>query len=197
MSAAGRQSIAAEIDQIIESIKSTGNTQYAGRYIFAGSKTTAPPYTPSGADAYLGDTAALQREIGPGVQVPLNVDGASVIGDGSTSGSLLATLRQISTDLKANNSTALQGRRPVGARHRERGGHDGAGDGRGAHEPALDRPLAAPAAAGVDDAAALARPRTPTWRKAAVNFSQQQAVYQAALKAGAQIIQPSLMDFLH
>ena len=30
-----------------------------------------------------------------------------------------------------------------------------------------------------------------------VTYSQQQAVYQAALKAGAQIIQPSLMDFLH
>ena len=30
-----------------------------------------------------------------------------------------------------------------------------------------------------------------------VDFSQQQAVYQAALKAGAEIIQPSLMDFLH
>ncbi|HKI91768.1 MAG TPA: flagellar hook-associated protein FlgL, partial [Gaiellaceae bacterium] len=43
---AGRQSIAAEIDQIIESIKSVGNTTYAGRYIFAGSKTTTAPYTP-------------------------------------------------------------------------------------------------------------------------------------------------------
>jgi len=29
-----------------------------------------------------------------------------------------------------------------------------------------------------------------------VTFSQQQTVYQAALKAGAQLIQPSLMDFL-
>jgi flagellar hook-associated protein 3 FlgL len=29
-----------------------------------------------------------------------------------------------------------------------------------------------------------------------VNFSTQQAAYQAALRAGAQIIQPSLMDFL-
>jgi flagellin-like hook-associated protein FlgL len=29
-----------------------------------------------------------------------------------------------------------------------------------------------------------------------VHFSMQQAVYQSALKSGAQIIQPSLMDFL-
>ena len=32
--------------------------------------------------------------------------------------------------------------------------------------------------------------------KTMVDFSTQQAVYQSALRAGAQIIQPSLMDFL-
>ena len=30
-----------------------------------------------------------------------------------------------------------------------------------------------------------------------VNFSTQQAVYQSALKAGAGIVQASLLDFLH
>ena len=30
-----------------------------------------------------------------------------------------------------------------------------------------------------------------------IDFSQQSAVYQAALRAGASLIQPSLMDFLH
>jgi flagellin-like hook-associated protein FlgL len=29
-----------------------------------------------------------------------------------------------------------------------------------------------------------------------IDFSMQQAVYQSALKSGANIIQPSLMDFL-
>ena len=32
--------------------------------------------------------------------------------------------------------------------------------------------------------------------KTMVNFSKTQAVYQAALQAGAKVIQPSLMDFL-
>jgi len=194
--AAGRQSIAAEIDQIIESIKSVGNTTYAGRYIFAGSKTTAAPYTPGGADAYLGDTASLQREIGPGVQMPFNVDGASVIGDGSTAGSLLATLRQISTDLKANNSTALQGgdlsaldtanaavttmRATVGARTNR-----------------LSSALSRLQQLQESTTQLLSQTEDVDMAQATVNFSQQQVAYQAALKAGAQIIQPSLMDFLH
>ena len=196
MGAVGRQSIAAEIDQIIESIKSTGNTQYAGRYIFAGSKTTTAPYTPGGADTYLGDTATLQREIGPGVQMPLNVDGSSVIGDGSTPGSLIATLRTISTDLKANNSSALQGgdlsaldtanaavmtmRATVGARTNR-----------------LTSALSRLQQLQESTTQLLSQTEDVDMAKATVNFSQQQVAYQAALKAGAQIIQPSLMDFLH
>ena len=30
-----------------------------------------------------------------------------------------------------------------------------------------------------------------------IDYSSQSAVYQAALKAGAELIQPSLVDFLH
>lgn len=195
LSASDRKSIAAEVDQLIESVKSVGNTQYAGRYIFAGSKTTTAPYTPSGTDTYLGDTATINREIGPGVQVPLNVDGASVIGDGATAGSLLATLRKISTDLKANNSAALQ-----------------SGD-LSALDTALDSLNATRATVGArtnrlqtalsrlqqleqSSTQLLSNTEDADMAKTLVDFSQQQAVYQAALKAGAQIVQPSLMDFL-
>jgi flagellar hook-associated protein 3 FlgL len=195
--ATGRTSIAAEIDQIIESVKSAGNTQYAGRYIFAGSKTTTAPYTTgtAAADTYLGDTATLTREIGPGVQVPLNVDGTAVIGDGATPGSLLATLRKISADLKANDSPALQSgdlkaldtaldaitvtRATVGARTNR-----------------LETALSRLQQNEQTTMGLLSTTEDADMAKTLVDLSQQQAVYQAALKAGAQIVQPSLMDFL-
>ena len=196
VSAAGRQSIAAEIDQITDSIKSIGNTEYAGRYIFAGSKTTAPPYTPGGADAYSGDTTTLQREIGPGVQVPMNVDGGSVIGDGSTAGSLLATLRQISTDLNANNSTALQGG-DLSALDTANAAVTTAQATVGARTDRLSTALTRLQQLQESTTQLLSTTEDADMAQAAVNFSQQQVAYQAALKAGAQIIQPSLMDFLH
>src|SRR5262249_17318758 len=52
----GNLSIAAEIDQIIESLKTEANTQYAGQYVFSGTKTDTAPYTPDGTDAYAGNT---------------------------------------------------------------------------------------------------------------------------------------------
>ena len=195
LGSSGRQSIATEIDQIIESIKSAGNTQYAGRYIFSGSKTTTAPYTPGGADTYLGDAATISREIGPGVQVPINVDGASVIGDGATPGSLLATLRKISDDLKTNNSAALQSG-DLSALDTALDGVTVARATVGARTNRLDAALSRLQQLEQTTMGLLSNTEDADMAKTMVDFSQQQAVYQAALKAGAQVIQPSLMDFL-
>jgi flagellar hook-associated protein 3 FlgL len=192
---AGRRSIAAELDQIIESIKTVGNTQYAGRYIFAGSKTTTPPYTPGGADAYNGDGATVAREIGANVQIPLNVPGSTVIGDGATAGSLLATLRTISNDLKTNNTGALQ-TTDLSALD---AAHDVVTTARatvGARTDRLDTALSRLQQLEESTTKLLSDTEDADMAQVMVDFSQQQAVYQAALKAGADIVQPSLMDFL-
>ena len=71
-----RTAIAAELEQIIESVKQNANATYRGSYLFSGSKTDTPPYQQGAADAYAGDEAGLDpavpgvlREIGPGVTV--------------------------------------------------------------------------------------------------------------------------------
>jgi flagellar hook-associated protein 3 FlgL len=101
----GRAAIAIEIDQIIEAIKTEGNTQYAGRYIFAGSATTTQPYQQGASDAYAGNTNLIKREIGKNVQIDVNTPGVDVIGDDTTG--LLSVLRRISTDLGSGNVAAL------------------------------------------------------------------------------------------
>ena len=68
--AEARLAIAAEIDQLIESVKENGNATYRGRYVFAGTATDAPPYV-AGDDAYHGSTDEVERQIGPGVGLPI------------------------------------------------------------------------------------------------------------------------------
>jgi flagellar hook-associated protein 3 FlgL len=194
--AAANASIAAEIDQIIESVKTQGNAQYAGQYIFSGTLTTTQPYTPGGADTYSGNTGVVARAVGPGVNVPVNVDGGSVIGDGSTPGTLLYTLRQVSADLKANNISAL------GSTDLQ--GIDAAVDNVntvratvGARADRIETALSRLQALQQSSTEQLSNTEDADMAQVITTYSQQQAVYQAALKAGAQIIQPSLMDFLH
>ena len=191
----GNLDIAAEVDQIIDSIKSDGNTQYAGKYIFAGTNTGTAPYTVGGADTYAGDAGAVNREIGPGVQVQVNIPGSSILGDGSTPGSMIATLRQISADLKSNNTTAL-GSTDLAALDSVMTNVSTVQATVGAREDRLTSALSRLQQVQQSTTALLSTDQDADIAQVTIDYSQQEAVFQSALKAGAQIIQPSLLDYL-
>jgi flagellar hook-associated protein 3 FlgL len=190
---AGRQNIAIELTQLIDSVKSAANAQQGGRYLFAGSKTQTPPYAQGASDAYAGNTGTVTREIGPGVQIDVNTVGSSVIGDDTTG--LLKTLRDAVADLQAGNGANLRGadlaaldtaqdtllnaRAVVGSR-------SGRLDIASSRLTELEQ-VSMNQISNVEDA---------DMAETLIHYSMQQAVYQAALKAGAGIVQPSLMDFL-
>ena len=185
-----REAIATQLDQIADSIKTVGNTQYAGRYILSGSATQTAPYTVGGADTYLGDSVLLSREIGENVQVPINVTGDTVVSPA------LAAIRQAAIDLRTGGNPAnLSGSDLVA--------FDAASD-------TVATTLASVGArtnrltAATDRLQQLALAQTKQLSdtedadvaQTMIDYSTQSSVYQAALRAGAQLIQPSLLDFL-
>jgi flagellar hook-associated protein 3 FlgL len=191
--ASDRQAIVTELNQLIDSIKTDANTQYAGRYIFSGTKTNSQPYQLGTNDAYSGNTAMITREIGVGVQVAINQPGSSIIGD-DTSG-LLATLRGIVTDLQSGNTNALS--------TNDLNALDAANDQLlnvraqvGALSDRLTTATNRLQSTEQSTTQLLSNVQDADMTQVMIDFSTQQAAYQAALRAGAQIIQPSLMDFL-
>jgi flagellar hook-associated protein 3 FlgL len=197
---AARNAAAAEIDQLIESVKQEANASYGGRYVFSGTATNTPPYAVGGADNYLGDTAAVAREIGPGVSVQVNVIGQTLLGNGqgAADGKLLDVLRDISQDLKTGTVASMNTLRTTDLK-------------------ALDTNLDALSQARATVGATTNRLESADSRlqeveesltkllsdvedadmaKTYVDFSMQQSVYQSALRAGANIVQQSLLDFL-
>ena len=203
-SPAGRVAIAEEIDQIIKAVKQEANATYAGRFIFGGTAVTAPPYDVDGADPYAGNTETFARQIGPGVSVPVNALVNNVLGNGTGAGvgqndnKLLHTLRDISTHLRSgttadgnllrstdltwletNTDTLLGLRAEVGARANR-------------FEVANGR------LAEIEENVTrlLSETEDADMAKTMVDFSMQQAVYQSALRSGANIVQASLLDFL-
>jgi flagellar hook-associated protein 3 FlgL len=197
---ASRDAAAAEIDQLIASVKQEANASYGGRYVFSGTSTNVRPYDVNGVDTYAGDAGTVAREIGPGVSVQVNVLGSDVLGNGqgANDGKLLDVLRDISqhlksglvadantlrtTDLKGlelNLDAINQARATVGATTNRLE----SADSRLAEvEESLTKLLT-----DVEDA---------DMAKTYVDFSMQQSVYQSALQAGANIVQQSLLDFL-
>jgi flagellar hook-associated protein 3 FlgL len=189
--ASDRLVIAQEVQSLIDGVKSDGNAMYADRYVFSGTATLTAPYTTAD-DTYHGDAGTVNREIGPGVQLGVNVVGSTVVGDSSTG--IIATLRQVVTHLQANDAAALSSDlSAVDA------AHDGVITARADVGTRVNRLDAAQARlAEVEEAtrSLMSENEDADMAKTYVEVSTQQAVYQSALRAGANIVQMSLLDFL-
>ena len=198
-----RNSIASEIDQIIQGLKDSANATYAGSHLMSGTSTGVAPYAQGADDTYKGDdagwdpsTVGVLREIGPGVTLSINTVGRELLGDGqgANDDKLLDVLRDTADHLRAGDGTALKDdltradknldtllemRARNGARTNRL---EAASNRLDEIQEALTKQLS-----NVEDA---------DFAKTMIDLNSQSVAYNAALKAGANIVQSSLMDFL-
>ena len=195
-----RESIATEVDQLTEAVKQDANTQYAGQYVFSGTKTTTAPYPQGGEDTYQGDNGTITRAIGPGVSVDINTNISTLLGNGheAADGKLLDTLQTISEhlrggttedvgalgssdlkDLEANIQTLTQLQATAGSVTDQ-----------------LQTAVSRIESMQGSIAASLSNTEDANIAQTSIAYANEQAAYEAALRAGASIIQESLLQFL-
>jgi flagellar hook-associated protein 3 FlgL len=193
--------IADEVDQLTETVKQDANTQYAGQYIFSGTETNKAPYEPGASDTFQGNTASVTRAIAPGSTVSVSTNLSSLLGNGSEpgDGKLLDVLRTISKNLRGGTPSELAALNSTDLNNLDTN---------------IDSLTQLQAHAGaVTDQLQMASTRitdlehTTTQElsdtqdadiaKTSIKYSNQQAAYDAALRAGASIVQESLLNFLH
>jgi flagellar hook-associated protein 3 FlgL len=200
-----RANIAQELDQIIAAVKQAGNTNYGGVYLFAGTQTTTAPYdttTVPAVDTYAGDDGVIAREIGPGVSVQINtrVNAGTppLLGQGGGDGGFIDTLRNISAHLKGSTDADTNALRTTDLRALEANlsGFNQAQATVGATVNRLEAAENRLASNKVAATQLLSETEDVDPATAYLNLSTAQSVYEAALKAGSTIIQPSLLDFL-
>jgi flagellar hook-associated protein 3 FlgL len=185
-----RDAMAQELDQIADSVKTIANTQYAGRYIFSGAATQTAPFTVGGADTYLGDTAVISREIGQNIQVPVNVTGDTVVSP------LLAAIRQAAIDLRAGGTPANLSTTDLQAMDAATDAIQTTRSSVGARVNRLSAAEDRLQQLELAQTQQLSDTEDADVAQTMIDYSTQSAVYQAALKSGSQLIQPSLLDFL-
>lgn len=81
-SLAGKQALATQASALVQQVLSAGNSQFRGRYLFAGTDTNQAPFTlrADGSVQYNGDTHSLSTQIAAGQYLSANVDGQSGLG---------------------------------------------------------------------------------------------------------------------
>jgi flagellar hook-associated protein 3 FlgL len=195
-----RENIASEIEQLTEGVKQDANTQYAGQYIFSGTLTGTAPYQEGSTDTYKGNSGSISRAIGPSSSVNVSTNISSLLGNGqaSSDGKLLDTLRTISEQLRGGTPEDLNTLRTSAVKNLEANLETLSG--LQANVGSVTDQLQA-ASTRIEDfqetiTSALSNTENVDFAQVSIKYANQQAAYDAALRAGANIVQESLLNFL-
>lgn len=183
-------SIADQLNQLAESVKTTANTQVGSSYIFSGTATSTQPFSVAGADTYNGNTGAISLELGPNVSMQINTTGDTVVTP------ILAAIRQAAADMQSGGTPGNLGTTDLQAIQNAQSNLGQTQAIVGAGEDRLSAATTSLQQMATATTTQLSGVQDTDIAQAMINFSQETSVYQAALKAGASLIQPTLMDYL-
>jgi flagellar hook-associated protein 3 FlgL len=186
-----------QLTQLISQALDTANTQYNGSYIFGGTQTTTPPFTAS-YDAsgnitgvtYTGSAAGISMETGQGNTVSPYTDGTT----NQQMADFINNLVSLQSAMNSQSTTAVQAvQSPLQTSEDQ---ILTAVSGVGAIQSGLQADQALNQSAFTSLQGLVSDDTSTDVATTTVQFSQAQAAYQAALTAGAKILEDPLVSLL-
>src|SRR5919112_4052412 len=108
LDAEGSAALAAEMDQIKDSLIGYANTKYMDRPVFGGTTAGATAYDEGG--AYIGDDGEMTRTVGANPKVRVGATGPEAFGSGDTQ--LFTVLTNLSDAVRSGDSAAMRDNLP-------------------------------------------------------------------------------------
>lgn len=193
---ATRIALANQIENIRESLLAAANTKVLGRPLFGGTTSGGAAYDASG--TYVGDTGQVALPVAVGVTVTVSRNGPQVFGTADpldpTNGDLFQQLEALATAVR-NNDTAAIGA-GIDQLDAAMNRIELAQVELGARVVQIDDLRTSATALDLELKAAITQLEDVDYAEAAVALKSREAAYQAALAVTAQVIQPTLLDFL-
>lgn len=185
--AASFAALSDQVNGIITQLTQVANTDVAGKYIFGGTNTTAPPYDAN--QAYQGNSGAVTATIGPNYHVTLNQPGDAAFGPAFTA------LKTLQADLSAGNVSAISN--DLGQIDTGLSTLSAAQAALGAKTNAVTAVQSNLQRAQISYEDSVSNIEGVDLATAYVQLQSAQNVYQASLATTAKAFQYSLADFLH
>jgi flagellar hook-associated protein 3 FlgL len=182
-----------EINSIISSIQGTANTQYNGQYVFSGTSTSTAPYDASG--NYQGSTSMVTRQIGPNANVGVSVNLSSALGTSSSNG-LISTLTNIASQLTTDTGTSALNTTDLSDLQTGLNNLSTLQTQLGTSTDQMTMAASTISDMQTSVTSDLSNDTQANMATTETTYSNEEAAFEAALKAGASIVQSSLMDFL-
>jgi flagellar hook-associated protein 3 FlgL len=195
------EDIADEVQQLTEGVKQDADTQFDGQYVFAGTLTSTAPYTQGAEDEYHGNASPVARALGPGSTVNVSVNLASALGSGTgaADGKLLDTLRTVAANLREGTPASVEALRTTDLKSLENNLNSLSGlqAEAGSVTDQINIAISRISSLQSSDTLQLSNVQDANIAKVTTEYSSEHAAFEAALKAGASIVQESLLEFLH
>jgi flagellar hook-associated protein 3 FlgL len=192
--------IALEVEQLTESIKQDANTQYAGQYVFSGTATTTAPYGTGANDEFKGNSETVSRAVGPAGTVTISTNISTLLGNGAAAedGGLLDTLRTITQQLRGGTKedTEALGGTDLSKLDKNLEQLSQLQAVAGSATDQLKAALTRNESIQTSVTEALSNTEDTNIAAVSIQYANEQAAYEAALRAGATIVQESLLNFL-
>jgi len=198
LGAEGRQALASEVNGLLEQTLAISNTNHGDNYLFSGFKVDTEAFAvtsrlPNGwidTLAYQGDSGQIVREVEPGIDMTVNVNGDTQFNN------IFSTLKDLRDALTAspfdgNNvsvtmdpliaelDNTLNTQAIIGTKVRR-----------------LDATEERLNSAGVGIQSLLSKAEDADMAEVVSDLNQQQFIYQTALSVNGQVLRRSLLDFL-
>jgi flagellar hook-associated protein 3 FlgL len=107
---ANMQSIATQVQGILQSVVAQANTSYQGTYLFGGTETSSTPYTASSSSpsgyTYNGNNDSNSVAVGDDMNVQVNLPGSQIFSNSSSD--VLGSLSSLVSALQNGNSSQIQ-----------------------------------------------------------------------------------------
>jgi flagellar hook-associated protein 3 FlgL len=194
------ETMALQVEQLTQSLKQDANTQYAGEYVFSGTEGSTAPYEQGENDEFKGNTESVTHVVGPGASVTITTNISALLGNGEASedGKLLDTLRTIAKNMRGGTAEdqALLGTTDLQKLDANIETLTQLQAISGSATDQLQTALSRNEDLQTSITAALANTDGTNIAAASVNYANEQAAYEAALRASATIVQESLLNFL-
>ncbi|MCC6696285.1 MAG: flagellar hook-associated protein FlgL [Candidatus Hydrogenedentes bacterium] len=191
--------LAEEINQILEAAVNTANHQTGSLYIFGGTRTTTPAFDVTRdvngditAVTYQGNTEDIEIAVGDGIKVTTNEPGSTVF---QSSQDIFQTLIDIRDNLLSGDQASLQDAR-LTELETARQQLSQAMSRVGAVQNRLERTELELEDFQIQLEELLSDSIDADFADVVINLNAQSNAFQAALSAAAQVIQPSLLDFI-
>ena len=183
--------LASQISDIQSSLVSVGNTQNSqGQYIFAGQQTGTKPFsTASSGLNYAGDTNNISIEVSPGQQMTVNQPGSPLFTD------IYKKLESLKQDLSGGSFSKISETDIADIKSSLSTVSDLSGQ-IGAQIDTVKNLQTANTQRSTDLTQSISNVEDANIAQAAINMTQAQTAYQAALQATVQASKYSLLDFI-